>query len=118
MAFVCGGVLLGWSVFADRGDLWRLGMPTALGGQFSLLLGLVLQLDLLWNYHRQTDDKLVAVDTRVQDLNQTTAQLGATHSSAAQAFYSHLADSASPQILLADLKSQIDLLSVTMANRR
>jgi hypothetical protein len=31
------------------------------------------------------------------------------------AFYSHLADGASPQLLLTDLKSQLDLLAMKMA---
>ena len=39
--------------------------------------------------------------------------LNVTHSSAAQAFYAHMADEASPQTLLADLKGQIDLLAIS-----
>ncbi len=117
MAFACGGVLLGWSLVQSRNDLWTLGMPIMLGGQFGLLIGLILQFDYLWQNNRQTSDELHRVDQRLHDLNHSTTLLGTTHSSAAQAFYGHLAEGANPQLLLADLKSQIDLLAVKMSRR-
>jgi hypothetical protein len=118
MAFVCGGVLLGWSLAAARSDLWSLGMPITLGGQFSLLLGLLLQLESLWEGNRNTVDKLDEVDDRLDDLKQTAALLSSSHSSPAQAFYVHMAGGASPHLLLADLKGQLDLLAVQMAKSR
>jgi len=50
----CGAVLLGWSVAQERDDLWSLGLPLAIGGQAALILGLVLQLEGLWQSSRQT----------------------------------------------------------------
>ena len=44
MGFACGGVLVSWSLWSDRGELWNLGLPIALGGQSLLALGLLLQL--------------------------------------------------------------------------
>jgi hypothetical protein len=118
MAFVCGGVLLGWSLAVGRSDLWSLGMPITLGGQFALLLGLLLQLENLWEGNRHTVDKLDEVDDRLDDLKQTAALLSSSHSSPAQAFYVHMAGGASPHLLLADLKGQLDLLAVQMAKSR
>ncbi len=118
MAFVCGGVLLGWSLATGRADLWSLGMPITLGGQFALLLGLLLQLEGLWEGNRNTVDKLDEVDVRLDDLKQTAALLSSSHSSPAQAFYVHMAGGASPHLLLADLKGQLDLLAVQMAKSR
>jgi len=114
MGFVCGGVLLGWSYVAGRDELWSLGMPITVAGQVGLLLGLVLQLERLWQGSRYTVDKLEQVDEQLHDLKQTTALIGATHTSAAQAFYSHMSQGAHPQMLLADLKGQLDLLAVRM----
>ena len=54
MAFVCGAILLAWSLIADRSELWTLGMPACLAGQLGLLLGLVFQLSRLWDDNRQT----------------------------------------------------------------
>jgi hypothetical protein len=86
MALTCGGVLLGWSLVAGREDLWTVGVPVALGGQIVLLIGLILQLDRLWHDNRHTAEKLHQV--------------------------AHSAGGTSPQLLLADLKSQLDLLAI------
>jgi hypothetical protein len=118
MAFLCGGVLLVWSVAAARSELWDLGMPITVVGQAALLLGLILQLERIWQGNRYTVDKLEHVDKQLDDLRQTASMLGMTHTSASQAFYSHLTQGASPHILLADLKGQLDLLAVKMSDRR
>jgi hypothetical protein len=118
MSFVCGGVLLAWSFLGHRNDLWGLGMPITLVGQFGLLLGLVLQLDHLWQASRHTADTLNAVDDRLSEINHATTLLRATHSSPAQSFYTHLAEGAHPHLLLADLKGQLDLLSTKMSQQR
>jgi hypothetical protein len=118
MAFVCGGVLLGWAFIGHRNDLWSLGMPTALVGQFGLLLGLVLQLDHLWQANRRTAETLDHVDERLHEINHATTMLGSSHSLPAQSFYAHLAEGAHPHLLLADLKGQLDLLATKMAATR
>ena len=117
MAFMCGAVLLGWSWWTDRSDLWTLGMPIALGGQLGLLLGLLLQLDRLGDDSRRTGDQLKAVDQRLDDLKHQAVLLSTTQSAPSQAFYQHLAGAANPQLLLADLKGQVDLLAMQVASR-
>ncbi|HUY91801.1 MAG TPA: hypothetical protein VMV10_23870 [Pirellulales bacterium] len=47
-AFTCGSVLTGWSLLAERDDLWGIGLPTLIGGQLTLVVGLVLQLQAAW----------------------------------------------------------------------
>jgi hypothetical protein len=114
MLLACGGMLLGWSVLGPRADLWSIGLPIAIAGQVLLLFGLVLQLERLWHHHRDAAARLAAVDRQLHDLRSTTALLGTTHSAPAAAFYSHMAGGASPQLLLADLKGQLDLLALQM----
>jgi len=114
MTFVCGGILLGWSIYADRSELWDLGMPIALCGQIALLIGLILQLDRLWHDSRQAADKLDDVDEQLHELKATTTMLGTTHGPSAGAFYTHLANGAGPELLLSDLKGQLDLLAVKL----
>jgi len=114
-AFACGGMLLGWSLVAGRQELWTLGLPIALGGQIGLLVGLVLQLDRLWHDSRHAAAKLDDVDEQLHELKTATTLLGTSHSSPASAFYSHLSYGASPQLLLSDLKSQLDLLALKIA---
>jgi len=115
MALAFGGVLLGWSMTAGRDDLWAIGMPVAVVGQLVLLAGFILQLDRLWRNSREASTKLDDVDQRLDELKTTTSLLGTTHSSAAASFYSHMAGGAHPQLLLVDLKNQLDLLSVRLS---
>ncbi len=117
MALVCGAVLLAWSVATHRSQLWSLGLPIALGGQLILVVGLGLQLARLWDDNRQTADQLESVDGRLGELNKTASLLSTSHNTPSQAFFSHLAGGANPQMLLADLKGQLDLLAVQMSSR-
>lgn len=112
MALVCGGVLLGWSVVTGRQELWARGIPFAVGGQVALLFGLVLQLERIWRNGQQTATRLEHVDEELHGLKSTTAMLGTTHSSAASSFYCHMAGGANSQLLLNDLKGQLDMLAV------
>ena len=112
--FACGAVLLGWSFATDREDLWPLGMPLALGGQAALIVGLVLQLDGLWQTSRKTEQTLSALDGEISKVRQATTLLSSSHSGPSQSFYLHMAEGAPPQLLLADLKGQLDLLAQQM----
>jgi hypothetical protein len=118
LSFIAGGTLLALAYVLERDDCWGIGMPVTVAGQVCLLLGLVLQLERVWRVNRYAVDKLGEFDQRLADLNQSTRLLGVTHGSAAQAFYAHMAEGASPHLLLADLKGQLDLLAVRMSQRR
>jgi hypothetical protein len=114
-SFVCGGILLGWSLAAGRQELWTIGLPVALAGQVALLVGLVLQLDRLWHDNRAAAAKLDNVDEQLHDLKTATTLLGTSQGPAASVFYSHFAGGAGPQLLLTDLKGQLDLLAMKIA---
>ena len=118
VGFVFGGALLAWSFIALRGDLWAWGMPLALGGQALLLIGVVLQIDGLWQNHCATAEALDELDEQLDSLRHTTTLLGTTHSTAAQSFYAHMAGGANPQMLLADLKGQLDILAMKLAQEK
>ncbi len=114
MAFVCGGILLGWSIYSGRAELWTIGLPVALCGQIALLVGLVLQLDQLRQDNRSAAAKLDDVDERLHELKTTTTILGTSQASSGGTFYAHLADGAGPELLLSDLKGQLDLLALKL----
>ncbi len=118
VAFVFGGALLAWSFIATRGDLWCWGMPLTLVGQALLLVGVVLQIDGLWQKNTQTAEALDDLDDQISSLRHTTTPLGTTHNSPAQSFYAHVAGGASPQMLLGDLKGQLDVLAMRLAQDR
>lgn len=115
MAFVCGGILTGWSIVTSRADLWTIGLPVALGGQIALLIGLILQLDRLRQDNRQAADKLKHVDDKLLQIKTTTTMLGTGTQTPGGAFYAHLANGAGPDLLLSDLKGQLDLLAMKIS---
>jgi hypothetical protein len=118
MTFVCGGVLLGWSFASGRGELWALGMPLTLGGQAVLLLGLLFQLESLWQSNRDTTSTLDDLDAQLADLRHAATMLSTSRGNSAQSFYAHMAEGASPELLLADLKGQLDMLATRIASER
>jgi hypothetical protein len=115
MSLACGGMLLIWSLAGGRPELWNIGLPPALIGQIVLLVGLVLQIDRLWYDSRQASAKLDDVDQQIHELTSTTMLLGANQNPVSATFYSHLAGGAAPRLLLTDLKSQLDLLAMRIA---
>ena len=102
-------------MIAARPELWSIGLPVAIGGQIVLLMGLVLQIDRLWSDNRVAVDKLNDVDNQIGELKATTTLLGTSQGAGGGVFYSHFAGGGSPQLLLADLKGQLDLLAVKLA---
>jgi hypothetical protein len=114
MAFGCGLALLGWSAYSGNRELWTYGAPIVLAGQIALVLGLVVQLDRIWRDSRRAAARLQTVDEEINDLKTTTSLLGTTHGPSA-AFYAHWAGGAGPDLLLNDLKSQLDLLAAKLA---
>lgn len=118
IAFVFGAALLAWSFIATRGDLWCWGMPLTLVGQALLLVGVVLQIDGLWQNNTQTAEALDELDDQIFSLRHTTTLLGTAHGPTGQSFYAHVAGGASPQMLLADLKGQLDVLAMRLAQER
>jgi len=116
--FACGAVLLGWSFAGERDDLWPLGLPLALIGQAGLIIGLVLQLDGLWQSNRRTAETLSQLDGELSRVRHATTLLTTTKNASAQSFYAHMAEGANPQLLLADLKGQLDLLAQQMGSQR
>ena len=118
MIAVSGGALLvGCSLVENRLDLWNRGLPILVVGQAVLLMGLIVQLERIGQNGRNAVRKLEQVDGQLQDLERAATRLNVTHGSAAQAFYAHMADQTNPEMLLADLKGQLDLLTTTMSKR-
>ena len=95
-AFVCGGVLMTWSIVAQRQELWSTGFPVLLVGQIGFLVGLILQLDRLWHENRHTSAKVDRLD---HEFHESRAP---RHSPTEQG---------SADQILADLRCQLDLLS-------
>lgn len=116
--FVCGAALIVLSLVNQRPQLWQLGLPMVLGGQVAVLAVVIWQLDAVWNGNRATFVALHAMDEQLRQLRGEWTQLQQQGDAEEQTFYRHLAEGASPDVLLADLKDQIDVLSQHLAQAR
>jgi hypothetical protein len=72
--FACGTALLVWSLIAGREDLWPIGLPLALVGQAGLIVGLVFQLEGVWQSNRQTVETLSAQGGQLRRVRQAAHQ--------------------------------------------
>jgi hypothetical protein len=116
LAFAAGAGLIAWSLSSKVMTYWNLGLGLALGGQGTLILGLVLVASRLWRYSRYAAVKLQDVHSRLGQLQQTTDVLTSMRAGgSAPAFYADLARSASPHTLLANLKGQLDQLATRLS---
>ncbi len=96
----------------DRSNaILELRAGSALGGQGTLIFGLVLVISRLWRSSRYAAAKLQEVYARIGQLQQSTETLATMRSGGAPAFYADLVRGASPHVMLANLKGQVDQLA-------
>jgi hypothetical protein len=119
---LCGASVLGvglgtvsWSLSADRYEIWNLAVGLTMIGQGLLIFGLVLIAARLWRNSRYASTKLIDVHAQLGQL-QSTADALTMMRSGAPAFYAELVRGASPQMLLANLKGQLDQLATRVGN--
>ena len=110
MALCCGGILLGWSVLADRAELWSVGLPIALGGQLALLVGLILQLDRIWHGHRDASTKMERFEGQLRRMERPEAAVSASLGTHGKF---HVGTS-EPLVVLDELKHQLDRLETRL----
>ena len=115
LALVAGIGLVAWSLSAQQMTYWNLALGLTLGGQGTLILGLVLVVSRLWRSSRYAANKLQEVHTRLGNLQHAADALAAMRSGGAPAFYADLVRGASPQVLLANLKGQVDQLATQLS---
>jgi hypothetical protein len=116
IAMAAGIGLTAWSIATDQLTYWNLALGVTLGGQGTLILGLVLVVSRLWRNSRYASSKLQEVYIRLGQLQNTADALTAMRSGGAPAFYADLVRGASPHVLLANLKGQVDQLAARVGS--
>jgi hypothetical protein len=116
LLLVGGSGLIAWSLSAQQLHLWNLALGLTLGGQGTLIFGLVLVVSRLWRNTRRAAGKLQDVNARLNQLQHAADTLTAMRSGGAPAFYADLVRGASPHVLLANLKGQIDQLATRVGS--
>ena len=110
----CLGLGLGlgaWSLVGDRPDLWNPALAATLGGQGLLIVGLVQLLASIWNAARLAAGKLSLMHDELRRLRRTTEEQAGRNAASAGAFYADLARGSSNDMLLGNLRGQLDELA-------
>lgn len=116
LALGSGVGLIAWSLSTKQLHHWNLAVGLAIGGQGTLILGLVLVISRLWRSSRYAVAKLQEVHARLGQVQQAAESLVANRAAGAPAFYADLVRGASPHVLLANLKGQVDQLATRVGS--
>lgn len=72
-AFVCAAALAISLIVGNRPDLWNVAIPAVIiVGQLAIVVGLVLQLDRVWEDNRQNTLRLTRMHDELQRIHQRT----------------------------------------------
>lgn len=107
--------LIGWSLVGERPFLWDWGLFGTFAGQGLLVVGLTLLLANLWTNARLATGRLASLQNEVIKLQRSTEALTGDRTATATRFYADLARGASPELLVANLRGQLDELSASLA---
>ena len=114
-ALVCGAGLSAWAYLGGHGQWLFVGVPTAVLGQIGLMVGLILQLDGLWQSHQRSSQSYTMLDHRLSDLRQTTTMFRPAHP---QAFPAPQFSQVSPAQPPLDMRREIERLSARVSKGR
>ncbi|MGI9457169.1 MAG: hypothetical protein ACR2NU_11455 [Aeoliella sp.] len=115
LGLAIGGVaLLSVALFGEHPELWQWGVGVTLAGQTTLIAGLIRVLTSLWSNSRTASQRLVAVQQELAQVQRSAESLIAQRPGGASGFYGELTRGASPTVLLANLKGQIDHLATRL----
>jgi hypothetical protein len=103
-ALAVGLALLAAGAIVGRSGWMSFGLPMTLLGQVALLLGMMMQLDLVWRGKRETASKLYRFQKRLLDLEALAAELAPESNE-------EPAPPEDEQELMTELKTRLDLLS-------
>lgn len=115
LGLAAGGVtLMGMGMFGEESRFWQWGVGVTLAGQAILIGGLVRVLTSLWNSSRTAARRVVEMQQELAEVGRTAEAIVAQRPGGASGFYGELSRGASPTLLLANLKGQIDHLSTRL----
>lgn len=115
VGFVGGAGLLVWAAAFQMSGPWQWGMTATLGAEGALILGLTWMAGRLWRNSRRLNHQLEGVEGQLHDIERLTGSLASSRMSCSQHYYDHFNQGASSQMLLANLRGQVEQLAERMA---
>ena len=117
-AFAMGVVMLAWSAAFQLPLGWQWGMTATFAAEGMFVLGLTWMAVRLWHNSRRINRQLNGVDRQLGDIQRLTGSLVGSRLSASQHYYEHFNQAASPHLLVANLRGQVDQLATRIAAER
>ena len=116
--FGLGLCLLAWSLAFQLPAQWQWGLTATIAAEGSLILGLSWMAVRLWRNSRRVNRQLDGVDRQLTEIQELAGSLVGHQVSSSQQYYSHFSQAASPHMLVANLRGQIDQLADRIAINR
>jgi hypothetical protein len=117
VGFIGGAGLLVWAAAFGLPEPWQWGMTTTIAAEGALILGLTWMAGRLWRNSRRINRQLEGVEGQLDHIERLTGSLANSRMSCSQHYYDHFSQGASSQMLLANLRGQVDQLAERMAGR-
>ncbi|MGL4512891.1 MAG: hypothetical protein ACRCT8_07345 [Lacipirellulaceae bacterium] len=106
--------MMATSAFGDRPDLWNPAVGATLAGQGLVIVGLVQLLGHVWTACRQAIVKLSQVHDELRSLRRVADEQAGRHAATAGQFYAELARGAGNEVLLGNLRGQVERLATRL----
>ncbi len=118
LGFCFGAGLLVWSAAFGLPKMWQWGMLSTMASEAALILGLVWMAVRLWRNSRRVNRELHSVDLQLAEMHHLAGSLAGSRMSSSQHYYDHFSQVASPHMLVANLRGQVDQLAGRIAAER
>ncbi len=118
-----GAGLLAWSAATpwfsanQSTPAWQWGMTTTIASQGMLIAGLVWMASRLWRNSRRVNRQLQGIDRQLAEIQYQTGSGSDRRTPPSGAYYDHFARGASSQLLLANLRGELEQLSVRIMSQ-
>ncbi len=103
--------MLTWSAAFQLPQPWQWGMTATIAAEGMLILGLIGMAARLWRNGRQVNQQLDGVTGQLHQIERITGALAGSRMSSSQHYYDHFHQVASPHMLIANLRGQVDQLA-------
>ena len=108
--------MLAWATAFGLPQSWRWGLTMTITAEGMLILGLAWMAVRLWRNSRRVNQQLEGVADQLQEFERLTGALAGSRMSSSQHYYDHFSQAASPDMLVANLRGQVDQLASRLAS--